>query len=282
MGLYQGVLESADLGVFINLRDSAGNGITSTTVSSKQALDVNVANSVSVGTADESAFTYGTSTFLPVGGVYNSTITNLTSGQSGAASLTAFRDLRVNLRTSGGVELLGQQLMTASVPVTIASNQSAISVTTNALGSATGGTAGTQSDLSGAVYNSSPITLTTGQQAALQSDVNGYLKTNDANSSAILALMKMATGTITTPTLTASSSTLLALNAARKGFSIFNTTLFPIYLAVAATATAAAFTIRVAGNSFYESVGDRVYTGIITMITPTVTGTPTVPVTEYT
>lgn len=282
MGLYQAVLESADQGVFINVRDSAGNGITSTTVSSKQALDVNVANAISVGVADESTFTYGTSTYLPIGGTFNSSITSLTSGQGGAVSLTATRDLRVNLRTSAGVELLGQQTMAASIPVVISSNQSTLTVTDASLGSATGGTAGTSSALAGLIYNTSAPTLTNGQQVGLQSDVNGNLKTADANNAAILALMKPATGTITTPTLTTSSSTALASNTARKGFSFYNPTLFPIFFAMAATATSSAYTIRVAGNQLYESVGDRVYTGIITMITPTVTGTPTIPVTEYT
>jgi hypothetical protein len=42
-------------------------------------------------------------------------------------------------------------------------------------GSVTGGSAGSKSILSGAQYNASPITLTTGQQASLQSDVNGKL-----------------------------------------------------------------------------------------------------------
>lgn len=45
--------------------------------------------------------------------------------------------------------------------------------TTSALGSPTGGTAGTQSDLIGGVYNSSLPSLTTGQQAAIQLDSSG-------------------------------------------------------------------------------------------------------------
>lgn len=44
------------------------------------------------------------------------------------------------------------------------------------------GTAATKSLLAGAVYNSSAPTLTTGQQAALQSDVNGNLKVDLATS----------------------------------------------------------------------------------------------------
>lgn len=49
-------------------------------------------------------------------------------------------------------------------------------------GSVSGGVAGTFSQLAGAVYNSTPLTLTTGQQVALQVDVNGRLITNTSGS----------------------------------------------------------------------------------------------------
>lgn len=44
---------------------------------------------------DEAAFTYGTTAYTPMGGVYNSSITNLTSGQGGAVALTAARSMHV-------------------------------------------------------------------------------------------------------------------------------------------------------------------------------------------
>lgn len=47
----------------------------------------------------------------------------------------------------------------------------------NAVGAVTGGVQGTSSLLAGGVYNLSPPTLTDGDQAALQFDVNGNLKT---------------------------------------------------------------------------------------------------------
>lgn len=220
MGLYQGILESSDGGAFVNLRDAAGTGLTSTLISSKQALDVNVANSISVGVADETAFTYGTSTFLPVGGVFNSSITALTSGQSGAVSLTAQRAVWSNLRNSSGTEL--------------------------------GNSSGTA------------------------------LFVQDTNAASILALMQAATGTITSPTLTTSSATALASNAGRKAFSIYNPTAFSVLLAFAATASAVAYTILVRPNQLYEQNSNRIYTGIVTMITPGVTGSPTIMVTEET
>lgn len=57
----------------------------------------------------------------------------------------------------------------AALPATAATNASD--------GSSTGGTAGTKSSLAGGIYNSSAPTLTTGQQAGLQLDSSGNLKT---------------------------------------------------------------------------------------------------------
>ena len=51
---------------------------------------------------------------------------------------------------------------------------------TSVIGSATGGTAATSSELTGAIYNSTPPTLTNGQQVGLQTDVNGNLKVTGA------------------------------------------------------------------------------------------------------
>ena len=58
------------------------------------------------------------------------------------------------------------------VNASTASNQAAIQ------GPVTPGTAATRSVLMGGVFNSAAPTLTTGQQAALQTDANGYLKVN--------------------------------------------------------------------------------------------------------
>ena len=44
---------------------------------------------------DEASFTYGTTVYTPVGGVYNASITSLSSGQAGAVALTAARSMHV-------------------------------------------------------------------------------------------------------------------------------------------------------------------------------------------
>lgn len=119
--------------------DAAGNGLTSTLISGKQALDVNLANTIETGVADESSFTYGTSLEQPIGGVFQDTSPSISAGQTGAVRITANRAMHHNLRDSSGNELLGQKAMAASVPVAIASDQSAYPVnqgSPNTVGSA--------------------------------------------------------------------------------------------------------------------------------------------------
>ena len=81
-----------------------------------------------VGSPDKTAFTYGTTVQLPIGGVYQDTSPALTAGTSGAVRLTQYRAQHVNLRDSSGNEKLGQTTMSASIPVVIASDQSTVPV----------------------------------------------------------------------------------------------------------------------------------------------------------
>lgn len=56
------------------------------------------------GTTDQAAWTNGSSTFNPIGGVYNDSATALTAGKQGTARLTNNRALHVNVRDSAGNE----------------------------------------------------------------------------------------------------------------------------------------------------------------------------------
>lgn len=78
-------------------------------------------------------------------------------------------------------------------------------------GSATGGTAGTQSTLGGGIYNSSPPTLTSGQQAGFQFDANGNLK---VNSSGTPAVDHVVTDTGSVTNTTPAQRTIVALDVA--------------------------------------------------------------------
>lgn len=87
-----------------------------------------------------------------------------------------------------------------------------------------------------------------------------------------------ATGTLSSVALTTSSQTLLASNASRKGFIVYNDSLNFLYIAFAATASTAAFSSKLQAGASYTS--DTLYTGIITGIASAATGSARI--TEFT
>lgn len=68
----------------------------------------------------------------------------------------------------------------------------------DSLGSVTGGTAGTQSNMAGGVYNSAAITLSNGQQVGLQVDTNGNLKTTSSGGGGAITCAACATSALQT------------------------------------------------------------------------------------
>jgi hypothetical protein len=92
----------------------------------------------------------------------------------------ASHNLDVNLQTAlpvganviGAVTQSGTWIVSLPVGAATSANQAAVQ------GSVMGGTVALMSQLAGAAYNSSAPTLTNGQQAALQVDASGNLKTN--------------------------------------------------------------------------------------------------------
>lgn len=74
-----------------------------------------------------------------------------------------------------------------------------------------------------------------------------------------------ASAAITTVARSATTQVILASNSSRKGFLLHNDTAAICYVAFAATATTALFTLRVAANSLYESP-IPCYTGVISGI----------------
>ncbi len=91
-----------------------------------------------------------------------------------------------------------------------------------------------------------------------------------------------ATGTITSPALSASSFTVLASNTARKAATVYNDSANIVYLALAGTASTTSYTVQVPANGgYYELPGTTmVYTGIVTGISLVASGA--VRVTEVT
>lgn len=146
--------------------------------------------------------TAGTKSAL-AGGIFNTAAPTLTNGQQASLQLDTSGNLKVDLTTAlpAGTNIIGKVELDDGTGNSIGSTSGALNVSlTTAIpagannigsvnqgtspwitsdqadGAVSGGTAGTKSMLGGAIFNSSPLTLTTGQQAGLQSDVNGYLK----------------------------------------------------------------------------------------------------------
>lgn len=88
--------------IITKIETTSGGTLTSTGT----ALDVNIASgSFSTGVADKTAFTYGTTLELPVGGVFQDTSPALSAGTTGALRLTSFRGMHINIRDNSGNEL---------------------------------------------------------------------------------------------------------------------------------------------------------------------------------
>lgn len=112
------------------------------------------------------------------------------------------------------------------------------------------------------IYNSSPITLATGEGAAPALDTNGQLIVSSTSSPSA------PTSTTATETSVASSATSVALttaNTARKGVAVFNDSTAVLYLRLSATAaTTALYTTQIGTGGYYEVPFG--YTGAITGI----------------
>ena len=211
---------------------------------------------------DEAAFTWGTTAYVPAGGVYQTTATNnpLTNGQAGAWQFTANRAGFVNLRNASGTEIgtpttpladnvtqwassalgamanygtppgavlvPGVNAFVTNIPAVTQSGawnvtdiSGTVSLPTGAATSAlqttmntsigtinttlltfqgpkNAGAAAANSLLAGSVYNSTPLTVTNGQQASLQGDANGYLKVNVAAGGAGGGAATLASGSV--------------------------------------------------------------------------------------
>lgn len=75
--------------------------------------------------------------------------------------------------------------------------------------------------------------------------------------------MFATTATLTNVNDTDSSVALSAANGGRKGWFVFNDSDQALYVNFGATASATAFTVKVAAGGFYEMPGDCIYRGAI-------------------
>jgi hypothetical protein len=88
-----------------------------------------------------------------------------------------------------------------------------------------------------------------------------------------------ANATLTQPAITSVSSVIAAANPARRQLIVVNTSGRTVFVAFAATATVAAYTVSIANNAQWESAPNG-YTGAVSAIVAS--GTGTIRVTEVT
>jgi hypothetical protein len=116
--------------VTIRANDTSTGAPTDVGDNTNHALRVNiVAGAGSGGTAlaDDTTFTQGTTNETPAGCLYITSYSAATSGKTTVLRCTSGGDAYANIDAFGGSAIgLGQGLMAASIPVVIASNQSAI------------------------------------------------------------------------------------------------------------------------------------------------------------
>jgi hypothetical protein len=88
----------------VMIHDTAGNGLTSTAVSAKQALDVNIVAGAGAGgtsIADGSTFTTGATAETPVGALVVASAPTYTAGKVNALTQTTGGALNVNVESGG-------------------------------------------------------------------------------------------------------------------------------------------------------------------------------------
>lgn len=100
----------------------------------------------------------------------------------------------------------------------------------------------------------------------LKGDTGATGATGPAGPEGGTTLVTSSTATNSSVADAATAQTILASNASRKGFSVFNDSDQVAYLKFGSAATTTDFTIKLAAYGFYEMFGDCLYTGVLTAI----------------
>lgn len=105
------------------------------------------------------------------------------------------------------------------------------------------------------------LTSATGDYSPVATDTNGAVFTRERPAT---------TTAVTSVAASATSVTLLALNAARRGATIYNDSSALLYLKLGATASTTSFTVKMAAESYYEVPTG--YSGVIDALWASATG----------
>ncbi|MGV0984980.1 MAG: hypothetical protein ACOYB2_10525 [Limnohabitans sp.] len=202
---------------------------------------------------DGTAVAASTGSASLVGGVYNDAIATLGSGNGGLARLTQYRALHVNLRdASGNAVSVG------------GGTQYVEDVGLGAVGAATG------TLTMGRASAAAPTSVSADADAAAVwvsrfGALNVILRDTSGAYVSPGSPAKPGTGTQSSVASSASDTTILASNSNRLGAAIYNDSTQVLYLLLASgTASATAFTVKVASGGYYELPPNMAgYTGVI-------------------
>jgi hypothetical protein len=194
----------------VGLTDGTGNAITSTS----SAIDVNIKSGGGSGfsVVDETAWTAGTSAFVPAGAVYNDSAAALTSGQEGTLRTTNNRALHVNLRDASANQLLGSKTSANSLPVVIASDQAGPLPVAGMV--ASGASNANNPVKAGGVFNTTQPTVTNGQIVDAQYSARGgaiVATGTDVFNVTINAALPAGSNSIGTVVLPANNTTMIGV-----------------------------------------------------------------------
>lgn len=224
------------------------------------------ANSMSVVIAsDQSTISVSDTHFYAQGSTTAGELGNLVMGavSASAPSYTTAQTDPLSLTLAGALRVDGsavtQPISAAALPLPAGAATSALQTSGNA----------TLTAISGQL----PATL--GQQV-MASSLSVTIASNQTPISVVSTLS--STGTLTSVSLTTSTQVLLASNASRRGFMIYNDSLNMLFVAFAATASTTAFSTKIQPGGAYEPGID--YTGVISGISSAASGAARI--TEFT
>lgn len=118
-----------------------------------------------------------------------------------------------------------------------------------------------------------PVAVKAASTAAAAADIAMVVQISPNTPNITATPATSGTGTITSIAGAASSTQLLASNASRKGFTVFNESTAVLYLALATSASLTAYTVQIAASGYYEMpFTPRVFTGAVFGIWSSATG----------
>ncbi len=291
-------------GTYISTRDPIDNGDSGAfAMTQKRSLYVTPENSAAteLTVVDNAAFTDGTTPVTPAGFIFDETAgASLTENDAAAARVDSKRAQVLVLEdaTTRGQRAAISSAGALSVSDTqvLADNAAFTDGTTKVFASGyifddVAGTALTENDIAAARIDSKRAQVlvledgtTRGQRAAISSagavsenmaqiagnTISSGVGTSGSGVQRVIEA-NCSTGTVTSVGGSASSVSLLASNANRRGASVFNDSTAYLYLKLGSTASTSSFTVRIDPYGYYE-IPQPVYTGAIDGIWASATG----------